>query len=145
MADKHLTDDEQARAVASWGRAGSFRCVGCSKEKSEVRPGLLVPTRFPGFALAACGTCAARFSQSRKFRARAFERAARAGAAVVIDRMADLAGVTSGALRIELAEAMRNTRPAPGALQRVDARMGLPLGTLEGALSSVLGGGKGFQ
>lgn len=136
-AADRLSPDQQAQAVAEWGRAGSFRCCVCGAEVARL--GGVVHTR-SGFGMAACVACDTRRAHSPKFRRKAERLAEAAALRSLWQRVADLVGVTGAALLTAL------PRPglAPDAteLLRADARLGLPVGSVESALRQVVGAGR---
>lgn len=143
MNPRHLTHDEQAQALAAWGRGGSFRCVACGEECANAVSALSVPTSFPGFALSTCFPCARRFRQSPKYRRQTAERARMAGYRAVGQRVADLVGVSESALTETIRKVSTRCPPGPAAFRLVDAALGLPAGSVDGALLTVLNcGGK---
>ena len=143
MNPRHLTHDAQASALAEWGRGGSFRCVACGNDCTDKHPALSVPTSFPGFELNTCFPCARRFRQSPKYRRQTAERARTAGYRAVGQRVADLVGVSASALIETISKVSTRCPRGPAAFRLVDAALGLPAGSVEGALLTVLNcGGK---
>ena len=143
MNPRHLTHDAQASALAEWGRGGSFRCVACGRDCTDERPALAVPTAFPGFALGACGACARRLSQSAGYRRQTAKNARLAGLRCVCQRVADLIGVDDQALTEAFRSVATRNEPGPAALRLVDSMLGVPAGSVDGAMKSVLNcGGK---
>jgi hypothetical protein len=138
MTPRHLTHDAQASAVAAWGRGGSFRCVACGEERTDAVPALAVPTSFPGFALAACGACARRLRQSAGYRRQTAENARIAGERVVCQRAADLVGVSGSALTEALHSVATRHEYTAESYRLVDSMLGVPAGSVEGAMNSVL-------
>ena len=138
MNPRHLTHDAQASALAEWGRGGSFSCVACGKECADAVPALAVPTSFPGLALGACGACARRLRQSAGFRRQVAQNARAAGRHAVYVRTADLVGVSVAALVEALRDVSARHAPSPEAFRLVDALLGVPAGSVEGAVRSVL-------
>lgn len=139
---RHLTHDAQATALAAWGRGGSFSCVACGKECADAVPALAVPTSIPGLALGACGACARRLRQSAGYRRQVAQNARDAGARAVCQRAADLVGVSGAALVEALHSVVTRHAPSPEAYRLVDARLGVPAGSVEGAIKAVLNCGK---
>lgn len=141
MNPRHLTHDAQASALAEWGRGGSFRCVACGEERADAVPTLAVPTSFPGFALAACAPCARRLRQSAGYRRQTAENARTAGVRAVGQRVADLVGVSGSALTDAIRNVSTRCPPGAAAFRLVDAALGVPAGSVEGALLTVMNHG----
>lgn len=137
MTAGRLTPEQQAQAVAEWGRAGSFRCCVCSAD--VVQLGGTVHTR-SGFGMAACVACDTRMAHSPKFRRKAERLADAAAQRSLLQRVADLVGVTGAALLTALPR--RGRLPAAADLARADARLGVPAGPVEAAFRQVVGAGR---
>lgn len=138
MNPRHLTHDAQAQALAEWGRGGSFRCVACGTERTNEHPALSVPTSFPGLSLGACGACARQLRQSAGYRRQVAQNARAAGERAVYQRAADLVGVSGAALVEALHSVATRHAPSTEAFRLVDSLLGVPAGSVEGAMKSVL-------
>lgn len=134
-AGVHLSPDRQAAALAEWGRPGNFRCCVCGDDVKVL--GGTVATR-SGFGMAACVPCDTRMAHSPKFRRRALRLADSAALRTLLQRVADLAGVTGPALLQALPLA---GLADPAAVQRAENTLRLPPGSIAGALAQVLGAG----
>lgn len=132
----HLSGDQQAAALAEWGRPGSFRCCVCGRDSNEAAP--LVVRSAVGFGMAACKTCGRRMGLSASFRRRAQRRATDAALRTLLQRVADLVGVTGAALLGALPLASLGD---PAARQRADLALCLPLGSIAAAFAQVQGSG----
>lgn len=141
MNPRLLESDAQVKALAEWGRGGSFRCVACGTDCNDTRPALAVPTSFPGFALGACAPCARRLRQSAGYRRQTAENARVAGERAVCQRVADLVGVQGDALTEALNTVGIRHDHTSASFRLVDAALGIAAGSVEGAIKSVLNHG----
>ncbi|MFM2059031.1 MAG: hypothetical protein RLY71_3416 [Pseudomonadota bacterium] len=135
---QHLTPSQQAEALAEWSRAGSYTCCACRAE-CKGRPGTTLPTPY-SFHMGTCHACARKMRLSPTYRRQARALAAVAAKRMLYQRTADLAGVTGAALLEALSCLHTTDWPTVGQLRDADARLGLPLQTLERALHQVLHG-----
>ncbi|MEY4750390.1 MAG: hypothetical protein RIQ60_2604 [Pseudomonadota bacterium] len=133
---KHLTPSQQADAIAEWGRSGSYACCAC-KAECRGRWAVTLPTPY-GFHMGTCHACARKMRLFPAYRRQARTLATAAAKRTLYQRTADLAGVTGAAL-LEALPCLHTTDfPTVGQLREADARLGLPLQTLERALMRVL-------
>lgn len=129
-----LTPDQQAAALAEWGRPGSFRCCVCGQDVQEPSPHV-VSTPI-GIGMAACKPCGRSMGTSAAHRRRAQRRATDAAVRTLLQRIADLVGVSGVALLQALPLASLRD---PAARQRADLALCLPLGSIDAACTQVLG------
>lgn len=134
---RFLTPTEQAAAFAEWGGAGSFRCCSCGDEVTSTRPAVF-PTGL-GFGMAACRPCEARAAISPSFRRQAHQRADDALRRAILQRAADVLGVTGKAFMDALSVKGRGVDLND--TSTADAALSLPAGSVEGALRHVLRAG----
>lgn len=132
-AGGRLTPDGQAAALAEWGRRGSFRCCLCGQESTETAPHAMRTS--VGFGMAACRPCTRRMGASPTFRRKARRLADAAAVRTLLQRVADLAGITGPALLRALPLAGIDKADA---LLRADIALRLPPGTLASAFAQVL-------
>jgi hypothetical protein len=90
--------------------------------------------------MAACKPCGRRMGLSASFRRRAQRWATDAALRSLLQRVADLVGVTGAALLTALPR--RGRLPAAADLARAAARLGVPAGSVEAAFLHVLGAGR---
>jgi hypothetical protein len=128
-----LTDAQQVAALAEWGRADSFRCCVCQAEATRL--GGVIHTA-PGVGMAACGPCYAKAARSPEFHDQARARAEVAAWRTTWQRVADLAGVPGVALLAAVDTLRAQHLPVTG--PQLDARLSVPPGTIDSALTQVL-------
>ncbi len=132
----HLSADQQAEALAEWGRPGSFRCCVCGLDSTDAAP--VAVRSAVGFGMGACKPCGRRMDQSAGFRRKAERLATDAALRTLLHRVADLVGVTGAALLGALPLA---SLADPAARQRADLALCLPLGSIDAAFAQVHGSG----
>lgn len=133
----NLTTEQQVAALAEWGRPGAFRCCVCGADVVEL--GGVVHNR-SGVGMAACVACDTRIAHSPKFRRKAERLAEAAALRSLWQRVADLVGVTGGALLAAFPRAC--LAPGSAELLQADARLGVPVGSVESAFRQVMGAGR---
>lgn len=133
----HLTPDQQTQALSEWGGTGSFRCCACGSE-STVLVGT-VPTRYR-LEMAVCGPCDRKMQQSPRYRHEAHQRAETAAFLSLLQRVADLVGVPLQAMTGAFEQLQASH--APFTVARLEALLGVPPGSVDGALAQVLGAGR---